>query len=449
MESNDILHKIINTIENFNLLNRNKVNKVILALSGGPDSMFLLSVLLKLKESFSIKIIPVHINHMIRDGSYEESLWLKNYIKDKFGLDLLVVSSNVLALAKKWKRGFEETGRIVRQKVLKYVFDLNKADFIATGHNLDDKVETVLFRIIRGTGIKGVATMSPKDGDIIRPLFFIKKSEILEELKKSNLLSINDISNADMRYTRNLIRHNLIPVIEQINNEAKRHILDFAMDLAEINKYINKTVDELLKKYLLMGHKSFDVYDVTFLSEDKYIVSELIKKMYSRISGTTLFLERKHINDFYINLVKKGSYSCFFPKGVYVSKSCDKVIFSKKMVFFQDFFISVNDSTNIILPNNLGNMEVNVKNNKLKKSFQIRSFLPGDKYKGKKIKEYYLEKRIPSFFRKAIPLIAIGSDVLHNFLFDGESKEIIVQDSLISFIFHPSELYCKIKHFLV
>lgn len=449
MGSNNILHKIIISIEHYNLLNKNKNNKVILALSGGPDSMFLLNVLFKLKENFSIEIIPVHINHMIREGSYEESVWLKKYVKDRFGLDLLLFSSNVLTLAEKWKKGIEETGRIVRQKILKHVFGKYKADFIATGHNLDDQVETVLFRMIRGTGIKGILSMNPKDGIIIRPLLFIKKSEILDELKRDNLQSINDISNADMKYTRNLIRHSLLPMMEKININAKKHIFDLVVDLSEIHKYIEETVNGLIKKYLLFDWENFHVYDSKFLNENKYIVLELIKKMFGRISGTDLFIERKHINDFYTNALKKGSYSCFFPKKIYVSKSCDKVIFSKKKDVFQNFCISVDNTSNIVLPNNLGVIEIHFKEKELEKHFQIRSFLPGDRYKGKKLKEYFLEKRIPTFFRKAIPLVAIGSNVIHNFLFDGEKKEVIYQDNLVSFIFHPSELYCKIKHFLV
>lgn len=449
MESNNILHKIVTTVVHYDLLDRNKNNRIVLALSGGPDSIFLLSVLFKLKKFFSMEIIPVHINHMIREEAYNEAVWLKNYIKDRFRVDVLIFSSNVLTLSKKWKKGIEETGRIVRKTVLNYIYNKFNADFITTGHNLDDQVETVIFRMIRGSGIKGISAMNPKDGIIIRPLLFVKKDEILHELEREKLLFINDITNADIRYTRNMIRHDLLPTMEKINNNVKTHIFDFAMDLSEINKYLEKTLSELIKKYVLMEHQEFHVYNANFLKEDKYIVSELLRNMYKRISGTNLYIERKHVFDFYFHALKKGAYSCFFPGKIFVSKSCDTVIFSKKMNFFQDFYVSVSNTANVLLPNGMGTLEVSFKTNKYNTDLQIRSFLPGDKYGGKKLKEYYLKKRIPNFFRKAIPLIAIGSDVLHNFLFDGEKKELMVEDCQVSFIFHPSELYCKIKHFLI
>ncbi len=449
MESNEILYKICQTIEKFDLLNKNRKNRVILALSGGSDSIFLLNVLIKLKEAYSIEIVPVHINHMIREDAYKEAVWLKNYVKERFGIDVLIFSAHVLFLSKKWKKGIEETGRIVRRNILNYVYKKYNADFIATGHNLEDQVETVLFRIIRGSGIKGIAAMSPKDGIIIRPLLFIKKKEILEELEKENLTFINDKSNMDTKYTRNMIRHNLLPLMEEINSNVKKHIFNLAIDISEISKYLENKVDELLNKYILIEHDKFHVYKADFLKEDRYIVSELLRNMYKRITGTNLYIERKHIHEFYVKAIKKGSYSCFFPGGIFVCKSCDVVIFSKKKSFFQDFSVSVNNTANFLLPNEMGAMEVCFRRYISEVNFQIRSFLPGDVYRGIKLKEYYLKKRIPSFFRKAIPLVAVGPNVIHNFLFDSEKKELVSEDYEVYFIFYPSELYCKIRHFLI
>ncbi|MCX7770574.1 MAG: tRNA lysidine(34) synthetase TilS [Proteobacteria bacterium] len=448
MVLNNLLKKIQKYIESYNLLKRNQKNKVVLALSGGPDSIFLLYILFILREEFNLEIFPVHINHMIRSSSYEESIWLKEYVKNKFGLDTYIFSVNVISLTKKWKKGIEETGRIVRKKILNFTCNRLNADFIALGHNLDDQVETVLFRMIRGSGIKGMSAMKPKDGNIIRPLIFIKKSEILNELRKENLLFISDATNEDTTFTRNMIRHNLIPLFDKVNINAKEHIFDLSSDLWELNNFLEKIVNDLIDKYILLQHEEFDVYSADFLREDKYIVSEMLRKMYSKISGTSLEIERKHINDFYSNALENGSYSCFLPKRIFLSKSCDVVVFSKKKDFFENFCIQVSNSETIELPL-IGNIEVDMDINLNNVTLEIRNFQPGDRYRGKKLKEFYLEKRVPLFFRKAIPLIAEGSNVIHNFLFDGEKTELVREDQKASFIFHPSELYCKIKHFLV
>jgi hypothetical protein len=236
--------------------------------------------------------------------------------------------------------------------------------------------------------------------------------------------------------------------MEKINVNAKKHIFDLAMDVSGVNSYLENKINEILGKYILMECDEFHVYNADILKEDKYIVSESLKRMYSRVSKTDLFIERKHINEFYVNAIKSGSYSCFFPRKVYVTKSCNIIVFSKKIDFFQDFVLHVHSSQKFYIQN-IGQFEVEFRENRDCKKFEIRSFLPGDRYRGKKLKEYFLEKKVPNFFRKAVPLIAIGSNIIHNFLFDGEEKELIEEDCRVSFIFHPSELYCKIKHFLI
>jgi tRNA(Ile)-lysidine synthase len=449
MATNNFLEDLVfKTVIDFDFFPETKTYKIIVALSGGPDSMYLLYVLSNLRRSFDIKLIPVHINHLLRDSSTEESKELREYVLKQFKLETLIFSSDVKRLASKWKRGVEETGRIVRRQILNYVFDKYEADYIALGHNLDDQVETVLFRMFRGTGLNGMLGMKPKDNNIIRPLFFIEKSSILKELNEKKLFYIYDYSNYELKYSRNLIRHKIIPLAEIINCNAKKHIFEVSMDISQAYEYINLKWKELLKRNLLLENEEFLVFKAELLKGEKYIVSEAIKGIFEKFSGSVYGLARKHINCFIVNASKKGSYSCFLPKKIYVSKSCEIISFWKKKDFFNGFNFILKKNGTLKLPNNLGKINVNIEG-ALESKVYLRSFTEGDRYKNKKLKEVFLEKRVPKDFRKAIPLVAIENEVLHIFVFDGEKTVIELDNAKIQLSFQPSELYCKIKNFLV
>ncbi len=449
MATNNSLEDIVlKTVIDFNFFPESKTYKVLVALSGGPDSMYLLYVLSNLRKFFDIELIPVHINHLLRDSSTEESKELRKYVFQQFGLETLVFSSDIKRLSLKWKRGVEETGRIVRKQILNYVFNKYTADYIAMGHNLDDQVETVLFRMFRGTGLDGLSGMKPKENNIIRPLFFIEKNSILKELNEKKLFYICDYSNFELKYSRNLIRHKIIPFAEIINSNAKKHIFEVSMDICQAYEYIHLKREELLNRNILLEDKEFLVFKSDLLKGEKYIVSEAIRGIFKKFSGSVYGLARKHIDGFIVNASKKGSYSCFFPKRIYVSKSCEIISFWKKKGFFKGFNFILKENDTIELPNNLGNIVVNIEG-ALKSKVYLRSFIEGDRYKNKKLKEVFLEKRVPEDFRKAIPLVAIENEVLHIFLFDGEKTVIGRDNAKIHLSFQPSELYCKIKSFLV
>lgn len=448
MVTNNLYQKVIEIINNFGLFKEDKSYTVVVGLSGGPDSMYLLYILSKMSEKIDIQIIPVHINHLLRESSTKEAYQLKNYVFKTYGLETLVFSSDIKRLSKLWKKGIEESGRIVRRKILEYVLNKYKADYIATGHNLDDQVETILFRIFRGTGLKGIIAMKIKDENYIRPLLFIEKSEILRDVEEKGIFYIKDPSNTKLDFTRNVIRHKIIPEIQNVNIKAKKNIFQLSMEADEIYNYILSEREKIFEKYFLFSGEGFHVFNANLLCENRYIVSETIRALYKKIANTELFIERKHVENFIKYASQKGSYSCFFPKKIYISKSCDFIIISKRKELFNGFSYKIIETCKVELPENLGFVHIQIIGD-LKNEFYLRTFLPGDRYRGKKLKEVFLERRIPQQFRKAIPLVAKGSNIEHNFLFDGEKTCLKNETCKIILNFEPSYLYCKIKDFLV
>lgn len=448
MDTNKILTRILETIENTGIKEACLNKRLLIACSGGMDSMLLLHILHDLCGKYNFSIVPVHVNHLLRKSSTYESWKLKEVIKKRYGLDLKVFSCNVERLSRLWKKSIEDTGRIVRKKIFQNLIDNKKADFIAMGHHLDDQVETILFRLARGTGIKGLEGMSPFSGNVIRPLLFISKEDIYRFVKEKNIFYIYDTSNEELIYSRNVIRHQVLPVLKKINIHTNKHIFDFSRDVALINDYIAFEKWKLLKKHTLFLENKFHVYASELLNEHPYLVSEIMKTIYEKMQNSVFGIERKHIYEFINNAKKKGSYRISLPNNVIFSKSCDVIIVTKDKELFKDFKIYLDKNKEEIIPNMLGVLRVKV-DSANNSEYCVRSCLPGDRYKSKKLKEIFLEKRIPREFRKAIPLLAKGSQVIHIFLFDGDYAAISNNDAKLEVSFQGFELYCKIKQFLI
>lgn len=248
IESN-VTEKVKETIRKHSLLEG--VRHVVLGFSGGPDSICLFDVLWSLREEYSISIHPVHVNHGIRkDVCHEEQEFCRDFAKGK-GLELTVYEYDCPALAKEWGMSTEEAGRKLRyQAFLNRAVDVAKnyegEVAIAVAQNRDDQVETVLMRILRGTGINGLKGIPYKRRDqggfdVIRPLLDVSKSEVLDYCKENNLRPRIDLTNFEPIYQRNKIRLELIPYLkENYNGNIEDSIIRLAESAAEDRSLIEE-----------------------------------------------------------------------------------------------------------------------------------------------------------------------------------------------------------------
>ena len=203
-----MLNKILNTINKYNLIQ--KGDKIVIGVSGGPDSMCLLDSLYCLKEKLGIEIFVAHINHMIREEADEETEYVKEYCKNK-NIKCYVKKADVEKLAKEQKLGTEEMGRKIRYEFFNEVAQKENANKIATAHNLNDNVETVLMNILRGSGISGLKgiEISRKETNIeyIRPIRECERQEIEKYCEEQDLDPRIDKTNFESIYNRNKIRN--------------------------------------------------------------------------------------------------------------------------------------------------------------------------------------------------------------------------------------------------
>ena len=231
----ELFREILNINKKYNLIENN--DNIVVGFSGGPDSVFLVEMLKKLQCFFNFKIYLVHINHLLRgeDADSDENFSFE-YAK-KNNLEIFIKRIPVKKIAKEIGKTLEEVGREERYKFFSEIYEKVGANKIATAHNKDDQIETFLFRLTRGTSLQGLEGIKTKNNNIIRPISEIYKKDILEYLNKNEIQYKIDKTNFENEFTRNSIRLDLIPFIEErYNIKFKDKIFSLIEEIRENNQ---------------------------------------------------------------------------------------------------------------------------------------------------------------------------------------------------------------------
>lgn len=266
-----------NIIKN-NLIKNN--DKVIIGVSGGPDSMCLLYSLITLKEKFeqkynmSYSLSVAHVNHMIREESKKEKIYVEEFCK-KYNIPFYYLEEDVKNNSKKEKMSEEAYGRKIRYEFFENVRIKENANVIATAHNMDDDIETILLNIIRGTGLKGLTGMNYKYNNIIRPMLNIEKSDILLYNTECKLNPCIDKTNFENKYSRNKIRNILIPTLrDEYNSNIKQSIIRMKTILEEDENFLDKYTEKIVNNSIIDNN----INSVKFKYDKIMLEHESIKK---------------------------------------------------------------------------------------------------------------------------------------------------------------------------
>ena len=285
--------KILQTITKYDLIESG--DKIVLGVSGGPDSVCMLIVLNKLKEKLGFDIVVAHINHGLRENAKLDEEYVLELTK-KLGIKCFVCHANIEEEAKKQKRGIEETGRIIRYNFFEEILNQENANKIAIAHNSNDNVETIIMNIMRGSGTSGLKGIEPKNGKYIRPLIEIKREDIDKYTKEYN--PRHDESNDENEYTRNKIRNIVIPYIK---SEFNPNILDTITRLSSISKeeseYLELKTKEAYEKMLIEENEQIVLDLKKFNNEELVIRKRIILYSINKLFGTTKGIEKIHIDD--------------------------------------------------------------------------------------------------------------------------------------------------------
>jgi tRNA(Ile)-lysidine synthase len=207
---------ILNTIKKYQMLSPG--DRVLIALSGGPDSVCLFYALIQLSEQFSLDIAAAHVNHELRGNESDADEAFVQKLCNKEKIPLFTYSANIKTLSKLSGLSLEETGRNERYRCFYEAAAAFNAQRIALGHNLNDNAETLIMRLCRGSGLLGLCGIPPKRGQIIRPLIETARADIEKYLEQQKLPYCVDTSNHSSIFTRNKIRNEIIPIFNKILN---------------------------------------------------------------------------------------------------------------------------------------------------------------------------------------------------------------------------------------
>ena len=325
--------EVLKTIKKYNLIESG--DKLVLGVSGGPDSISMLNVLREIAEDETIdlkfQIVVSHINHNIRKEAKEDEEFVKKYC-DENNIKFFSKSIDVEKIANNSKIGIEEAGRKVRYEFFDEVLKETNSNKIAIAHNKNDKVETMIMNVLRGSGLLGLKGIEPKRGKYIRPLIEIEREKIEEYCEEKNLNPRIDKTNFDNTYSRNKVRNVVIPYIKQEFNPNIIKTLDRLSELVkEEDTYVEKQVEKAYKEIFIEGNNEEIILNLKkFNNYEKVIKSRIVLYTITRLFGSSKGIEKIHIDDI-LKLCKNNIGNKFLTpnKNLKVLVKNHKIYFSK------------------------------------------------------------------------------------------------------------------------
>ena len=326
---NNIKNRVEQYIKSENLFSLDQ--KIILAISGGADSVCLMYIFLELGIDFEL----AHCNFNLRGSeSEDDEVFIKELAsKHKLKLHLKKINTQEYALSR--NISIQMAARDIRYEWFNYLKDKNNAHYIATAHHLDDSIETFLLNFIRGTGINGLMGISSKRDNIVRPLLTLTRKEIEEYLNSKNLMFRNDSSNKSLLYKRNKIRHQLIPLLEEINPKIRITISNNINRILEVEQVFKNSIDKVLAR--LIYKKDQYIY----VSKDELIKNNPVRTYLFELLKPYKF---NQIDDIYSALDSHGQEFFSITHRLIIEK--DELVISQINLKKEkrDFFISKNNS---------------------------------------------------------------------------------------------------------
>jgi len=426
--------KVKKIIEKYRMISPG--DKVLVAVSGGPDSVCLLHILNRLARDMSLVLHVLHINHGIRKRESRREARFVSELADRMGIPVSVRLIDVPSYARKKKLTLEEAARDMRYKALESLAKKLNAKKIALGHTASDQVETVLMHFLRGSGPQGLSGIPPVRrlgaALIIRPLIEIDRGQILNYLRENNLTFCLDSSNRRTEYFRNKVRLKLLPLLRKnYNKNIEGALLRLSEISKEENAYWDRVVERVFRKVVSMGLAKISVDFKKFLRYNVVVQRRVLHRL---LGGIVSLRQIETIR----NLAHKGSQGkrIYLGKNLSIRKEGDFLIFlSSPERRFKRFnypirvpgkneFAELNLTLNTRIANfhpishklvNTAYFDIDKIN---LKGLVLRNRREGDRFRPfglrgtKKLSDFFIDRKIPRHLRDRVPLLVDGDDIL-------------------------------------
>ena len=428
-------------------------DRVIAGVSGGADSVCLFLMLLELRKKIGFDLIAVHVHHGLRGEAADQDQQFVEALCEQHRIPLEIFRVNLESIAKKRKQSLEEAGRMVRREAFDSVCKKYGGNKIALAHHQNDNAETLLWNLSRGTGLDGLGGIRPVNGKFIRPLLCMNRKEIEEYLAKRKQSYCIDETNAGTDYTRNKLRHLVLPILEeQVNSAAVRHMNETMEQIWELQEYMQEQVEAAYQEcvqehfekacWIQIQQKSFETFP------------ELIKKMVIRkgmeqVGGKKRDLSHKHVDVMMELMNKQVGRTLDLPYEMHAKRNYEGIRLEKQRTYsfgeekkaeiMQECMAELNIPGETILadrnlklrckilekPKNLSIKDIPQKiytkwfdYGIIKSSLYIRTRQAGDtivideKGHQKKLKNWFVDEKIPKEVRDSQLLLAENNEIL-------------------------------------
>lgn len=427
-----LVQEVIKTIVQENLIEKN--DKVLLGISGGIDSTTLLFVLLEIQKSISFELGLAHINHMLRGEESERDEGFVKKLAVRFHLPLYIKKVDIKRIALEKGLSIQHAGREARYHYFDEVITQHGYNKIAIAHNLDDQIETMLLRALKGTGLRGLSGIPIKRDAIIRPFLNTYRTDITEYADWHAISFVEDSSNDKIVYERNFLRKEIFPIMEKLNPLFKEKLFFLLKDLTYIDHLFEEKSKVFLKKHqkkkkgdISLNIESLDKID----DETKFrVISDIITSL--EPAFVPLREHLRQIKD--ILSAKKPNLVATLPHGIKVKKIYDHLLFTKKPLSLpiQETF-SISMGKNVLKPFVLNlhlsqsrkiikvfskNKNIALFDSEKLGNLTIRTFMNGDRFmplgmkEKMKLKDFFISSKIPKEKRRTIPLLLSDNDII-------------------------------------
>ena len=402
------MNDVLNLIKSLNI---KKDEIVIVATSGGPDSMMLLSLLHDLKYN----LVCAHVNHNVRVESDDEYKFVEDYCKKN---NIIFEGTKIEDVP---SSNFEQFGRVFRYDFFKTLVDKYHARYIFTAHHGDDLMETILMRMVRGSTLFGYSGFSSKfmrdNYTIIRPLIYLTKDEILEYNKENNIKYVIDQTNFEDEHTRNRFRNHVLPLLKEEDKNVHKKFLKYSNILQDYHDYINKQVYNHLNK--MFKDNKLDLKRFKKIDEDlikKCILEEILRIYYP---DNLFLINSSHIDEI-IKLINSNNtnINIILPDNLEVRKEYDELIF-EDYKFNEGYSYELDKKLDLEIgtikivktSKDTSNDVIRLNSKNIKLPIIVRTRLDGDKIriknmKGtKKINDIFIDLKVPKSKRDIYPIV--------------------------------------------
>lgn len=428
-----LLATVTRTIDKYRLLE--KGDNVLVALSGGPDSVALLHLLFQLQSHYQIQLTAVYVNHGIRPRAAAKEERFCEALCAELEISCVIVRENIPALAKQRKVGIEEAGRAFRYDLFERLSKLHRFDKVALGHHVDDRVETVLFRVFRGTGPTGLAGIPVTRGIYVRPLFEITKSQILAYLKERRLRFCIDRSNERSEYARNYIRNRLLPEVRhRLNPQVDRAILTLAETVSAEEGVLQKLVEKAARQSVTVTIGGKIELDTTrFAGYTSWLRRRLLRYCLGSISDGVM-VDRETVERLE-NQILQGSRGLSLPGRIQAVMTGNKFVFVQGQPIYLERELSSGGAVDLEPLGSRIRMRESTRRSsavskkrqatrvsidlvKLEYPLSVRSIRAGDRFqplgmKGtKKVGDFLTDRKVPKVYRDEILVVTDGRGII-------------------------------------